>query len=291
MKKLVYFGISVFLTGCFFDNKAEDTSKKPQLEQFPVGVLIMQDVHGPKSGADLEAAFWIQSVEKPAKISRQYRGFLGATDAAESNVCKISRRPQPTEKPAEAQYLSAGNLSFGVANSQTMTPMKEYKNHFYQLPLTSGIGSNLFQIAGSGSKEIPKFIVPLSFPEDLTTMVVNNFDFSKDPVNVKKSENLKVTWNAALLEDERDYMELAILTDTEKEQIDLHCRFQEKLLLRNDKTMSWEISKEYLQELPLTTQPGKITVARTRTAIINTRLPVTQTIGTRVFQTIVGVGE
>jgi len=282
----------MIITGCFFDSKTEpNPNVQNQKSEIVGGEIIMQDVHGVNRGADAEAQFGMYQVNNQQKLSRMYRG-LSRQVTAESSPCSISRSPIKAPTGSSRELVSVGRLLFGPLTSENLLEMKENSRHAYQYLLNEGIAAGLYQFVAEGKDKAPKFAEVLSMPEDLTQVLVNGFDFSKDPVNIKKSENMNISWNATSFENERDSIILTVMTDTQDEHVDLNCKIQERTLGKENKMTNWVIDKKEFQDMPTTsTNLGMIALLRYHILERKNKEPVLNLIGLRMYNTVAGIGE
>ncbi len=290
MRKFVYLLLSVLVAGCFFDNKTEvDPNKKLQRTEVVGGEIYLKDIHGVEHGAGTEALFKMYSIEDDKKESstRLYRGMTREVVAQSSN-CTVQHNPIDAAKSTlkAKEIISVGKLSFTISNSQQLIDLTESDKHLYSTTLKEGMPGGSYKYIAAGKGSAPKFGVLLSMPEDLTKVIVNGADFSTDPATIKKSENVKASWNSTLYDNENDIIMIKILTQTKSEFVDLICAVREQTLRKENGMTSWEIDKEEFKDLALTTdlaKPALIGVFRYHHLTQEDREPLLDLIGMRMY--------
>lgn len=297
MRKLAYLLTSLLVCGCFFDNKTEvEPNKKVQKTEVLGGEIYLKDIHGVDRGAEAEAYVGLYKVENEKKeiVSRFYRGMTREV-TANTSPCTIERKQKKAQRSVKLmEILSVGKFGFTTLSSEELVDIPETENHTYHKTLKEGMPSGAYKFVAEGNGRVPKFGVLLSMPEDLTKVIINGSDFSTDPVNIKKSENLKASWNSTVYENEKDTILLKVLTENNDEYIDLICGVKERTLKKENGMTTWEIDKAEFQDLALTTDLEKLALIglfRYHHIIANDREPLFDLVGMRMYNTRGGVGE
>lgn len=225
------------------------------------GLVLMKDIQG--YGLKETSAFIGAAFEKKASV-KKISGIRSRSFQTESRdiQCNIKKQPiSQTHAASASTTVSVGKLGFAPITSSSLIQMPEQAEHVYYYKLGKAFAPGLYLVKSEGSAEALSFDEYISMPELLTHVVVAGEDMELKGTAFRKSEPLKITWDAASVPNSKNIMVMDIVGESSTEEVQLSCGIKESDLLSENNSTLWEIPVNYLSALPATLR-GAIRVQR-----------------------------
>lgn len=252
MKRALMAPCLLLLSGCFLKQTPPAGMTTSSSYARSAGVIRVEEIHGEATMATFEAG--VQEVKDDGtRAPRSVRelqpvGFVLASGRSREPVCKVYRIPKTSAETDEraSAFLSMGKMWFGIDDQASLLSVAEDGDHKYYRKLDTGLPPTIYRVQGDGSPLVPSFKTTLAFPESLSSVTIGE-QAIEDVLAVKKSDGLKLGWNAPALAHSGHIVQLELYTEIAEEVRLLRCLAAESDLGVGKRV--WTVPAQYTELL------------------------------------------